>query len=81
MGSLGFFMELILPTALWPTVDSASNRNEFQRYVVGGTGSWCVGLTTLALSYAECLEILGASSSWSPKTCSVLDVIAIPLLL
>jgi len=67
MGSLGFFMDLILPTAIWHEFDSASNRNAYQRYVMGGTGSWCVGLTTLPFSYADCLEILGASSSWSLK--------------
>jgi len=49
-GVNGIFMDLILPTALWPGVDSASNRHEYQRYLVGGTGSWCVGLTTLPLS-------------------------------
>ena len=38
----------------------------------GGRGGWCKGdrcarLTMLPLSCAECLEILGASTSWSPK--------------
>jgi hypothetical protein len=30
-----------------PGVDSASNRNEYQEYFLGGKGSRCVGLTTL----------------------------------
>ena len=30
-----------------PGVDSASNRNEYQEYFLGGKGSQCVGLTTL----------------------------------
>jgi hypothetical protein len=33
----------------------------------GGKGGRCVGLTTLPLSYADYLEILGASNSWSRK--------------
>ena len=34
---------------------------------LGGKGGRCVGLTTLPPSCADCLEILGASTSWSPK--------------
>ena len=56
MGSLEFFIDLILPAAL----DSALNRNEYQGYLLGGK---VVGLTTLPPSYADCLEILGASTS------------------
>ena len=32
-----------------PGVDSASNRNEYQEYFLGGKGGQCVGLTTLRL--------------------------------
>jgi hypothetical protein len=35
MVSLEFFIDLILPASLWPGVDSASNRNEYQEYFVG----------------------------------------------
>jgi len=35
MESLGFFMDLVLPTATWHEVDSASNINEYQRYLMG----------------------------------------------
>jgi hypothetical protein len=42
-------------------VDSASNRNEYQEYFLGGKGGWCVGLTTLPPSCADCLEI------WEPQ--------------
>jgi hypothetical protein len=35
MMSLEFFIEIILPAALWPGVDSASNRNEYQKYILG----------------------------------------------
>ena len=50
-----------------PGVDSASNRNEYQEYFLGGKGGCCVGLTTLPSSYTDCLEILGASTSWNPQ--------------
>jgi len=29
------FIDIILPAALWPWVDSSSNRNEYQEYVLG----------------------------------------------
>ena len=45
-----------------PGVDSASNRNEYQEFFLGGKGGRCVGLTTLPLSCADCLEI------WEPQT-------------
>ena len=44
-----------------PGVDSASNRNEYQVYFLGGKGSWCVGLKTLPPSCADCLVI------WEPQ--------------
>jgi hypothetical protein len=46
-------------TSFWPHygpgVDSASDRNEFQEYFLGGKGGWYVGLTTLPPSDADCL--------------------------
>jgi len=35
MVSLEFFSDIILPVALGPGVDSASNRNEYQVYFLG----------------------------------------------
>jgi hypothetical protein len=35
MVSLEFFIEIILLEALCPSVDSASNRNEYQEYFLG----------------------------------------------
>jgi hypothetical protein len=44
-------------------VDSASNRNEYQEYFLGDKGGrWCIELTTLPPSCADCLEI------WKPQT-------------
>jgi hypothetical protein len=37
------------------------------RNIPGGKGGRCVGLTTLPHSYADCLDILGASISWNPQ--------------
>jgi len=59
--SLEFFIDIIFPVALWPYVDSAPNRNEYQEYFLGGKGGRCVGLTTLPLSCSDCLEI------WKPQ--------------
>jgi hypothetical protein len=56
------FSLTILPAALYgPGVDSASNKNEYQKYFLGGKGGRCVALTTLPSSRADCLEI------WEPR--------------
>jgi hypothetical protein len=55
--SMEFFIDIILPVALWPWVDSACNRNDYQEYFLGGKGGRCVGLTTVPSSCADCLEI------------------------
>ena len=52
--SLEFFIDIILPAALWPGVDSASNGSEYREYFLGGKGGQCVGLT-LPPSCAYCL--------------------------
>jgi len=38
MVSLEFFVDIILPFTLCPGVDSASNRNDYQEYFLGGAG-------------------------------------------
>jgi hypothetical protein len=52
-----FFLFLSFRLRCDPGVNSASNRNEYQEYFLGGKGGWCVGLTTLPLSCADCREI------------------------
>jgi hypothetical protein len=48
------------------------NRNEYQEYFLGGKVGRCVGLTTLPPSCADCLEIVGASTSWNTNILSSL---------
>jgi hypothetical protein len=52
-----------------PEVNSASNRNEYREYLLGGRGKGdrCVRLTMLPPSCADCLQILGASNSCRPN--------------
>ena len=61
-GVTGIFHCIYLPaTHYGPGVDSASNRNEYRPYFLGGKCSRCVGLTTLPPSCADRLEI------WEPQ--------------
>jgi len=46
-GSLGFFTDLSFWLRYGPGVDSASNRNEYQDYLLCCKGCRCVGLTNL----------------------------------
>ena len=59
--SLEFFIEIIL-LCYGPEVNSACNRNAYEEYFLEGKGGWCVGLTTLPPSCADCLEI------WEPQS-------------
>ena len=47
MRSAGFFITYSFRPHYGPGVDSASNRTEYQRYLLGGKGGQCVGLTFL----------------------------------
>jgi len=57
-GHCGFSLTYSFRPHYCPEVDSGSNRSEYQ----GDERGQCVGLTTIPPS---CLEILGASTSWS----------------
>jgi len=59
-GVIGIFHWHFFRLHYGPGVDSASNKNEYQEYFVGGKGGRCVGLTTLPPSCADCSEI------WKP---------------
>jgi hypothetical protein len=76
MVSLEFLIDIILSVALWPWVNSASNRNEYQEYFLGCKGGLCVGLTTLPPSCADCLEIWELQPPGNLKAC---NGIALPL--
>jgi len=56
-----------LPCVPW--VNSASNRNEYQEYFLGGKGGWCTGLTTLPLTSTDCLEIWEPYHSGTFRVC------------
>ena len=52
----------------WVTeIDSASNKNEYQVYLLKGKGGRCLGMKTLLSSCADCFEFLEASTSWNPQ--------------
>jgi len=57
MVSMEIFVDLILPGALVHWGDSASNRNWYQVYFLGGKDGRDVGLTTVSLLHADCLKI------------------------
>jgi hypothetical protein len=65
MMSLEFFIDVILPAALWL---SNSDRNKYQEYILGGKGGRFVVVTTLPPSWADCLEI------WKPDPPGTLRV-------
>jgi hypothetical protein len=67
MGSLRFLIDLILPVAHGRGVGSTSKRKQYQGYLLGGKGGRFVELTTLPPWCSDGLEILGTSTSWSPK--------------
>ena len=72
-----FFIDIILPGSHYgPGDDSASNRNEYQEYLLGGKGGRYVGLTTLPPSCADCLEIWEPQSPGTLRACKG---IALPL--
>jgi hypothetical protein len=54
---LVFFFDIIQ----WSWGRPASNRNEYQGYFLACKGGRCLGLTTVPLSCADCLEI------WEPQ--------------
>jgi hypothetical protein len=69
MAALEFFIDIILPVALSPGVDSASNINVYQEYFLGGKGGRCVGLTTLPPSCDDCFEIWELQPSGTLRAC------------
>ena len=51
-----------------PDIDSSSNRNEYQGYLLEGKGGRCLWLTTLPFSRADCLEQCFSTAGPRPGT-------------
>jgi len=66
--SLEFFFDIIL----WPWDRPASNINEYQEYFLACKGGRCLGLTTVPLSCADCLEIWESQPPGSLRACPTL---------
>jgi hypothetical protein len=62
-----FFLDSVFWLYCGPGVDSPSNRNEYQGYLLECKGGRCIGLTDLPPSCADSLEIMAVSTSWSPN--------------
>ena len=61
-------------------VDSASNKNEYQEYFLRGKGGRCVGLTTIPLSCADCLDIWEPQPPGTLRDCYTFTSIIPPIL-
>jgi hypothetical protein len=70
MVSLEYLIGIILPAALWPGVVSASERSEYQEYFLGVKGAWCVGLSNVPPSCANCIEIWELQPPGSLRACN-----------
>ena len=64
----GIFIDIILPAGPW--INSASNRIEYQEYFLGGKSGWCIGLTTLPPSSANCFEICVPQPPGALRACT-----------
>ena len=67
MVSLKFFIDIILPAALWFW---GWLSNDYQEYFLQGKGGRCVGLTNLPLSCADYLEIREPQSPGNLRACT-----------
>jgi hypothetical protein len=65
MMSLEFFIDIILPAALWPW----GLKKWVPGVFPGGKGGRCVGLTTLPPSCADCLEIWESQPPGTLRAC------------
>jgi len=67
MVSLEFFIDIILPVALWPWSDWTSKRNYYQECFLGGKGGRCKGADNLNTFMHRLSGNLAAWTSWDPQ--------------
>ena len=67
MCSLVLFSDLILSAALWPWVRLGPEQNWVPGIFPGGKDGRCLGLKNLQPSCADCVVIVGTSTSWSAQ--------------
>jgi len=65
---LEFFIDTILPAALWPRCRPNFQQKSVPGILPGGKGSWCVELTNLRHCGGHCLEM------WKPQPLGTLRV-------
>ena len=77
MVSLEFFIDIILPGR---NVNSASDRNEYQEYLLVGKGGRCLGLTLppSCADFLKCWSLNLLEPSWPVQAC---NGIALPFCL
>ena len=81
-GVNGFFIDIkSFRSRYGPGVDSASNRNEYQEYLVGGKGGRCVRLTTSLPSCAVVMESGNLNLLEVSRPVQACNGTALPLLL
>jgi hypothetical protein len=68
--SLKFFVDIILPAALWPWVGHRLQQQWVPGIFPGGKCDRCVGMTTLSPSCTDCFEIWEPQSPGTVRTCT-----------
>jgi hypothetical protein len=64
---MGSVIDLILVAHYEPRVDPGFKRNGNQAYHLDPEGGQCISLTNIQPLCGDCIEILEALTSWSPK--------------
>jgi hypothetical protein len=65
--------DIILPAALWPWIDSATSRNEYQEYFLEDKGGRCVRMTAYQIHVENVLKsgsLILQETSGSVQACT-----------